>query len=552
VISKEYGKFRAREKVRRFPKDTSLSIIVPKGANYGYDIISAVGLGSFLEGRKLSAIQQELASQIPHFNIPYSSLYDQQKKFLYYFGELHRASMPLIKDYLDSFGKISWLIDGTVEQGSDVFFGVKECQKDILLDCYKIATENETDIVKCLLDVGANFGRPFEIIHDLSQAIRNACKTAYSDIIQRVCHFHFTRDVGNDLYDQPHDMLFKQLKKIKLKVHLKDQRRNQSKWLRNRVDDKDNLIVEKLLKGIDIPTIDNEIFVRELFLSLNHWLLDYANDGKRQGYPFDPYLLYFHRRSITVHHAVKRILESSVSESDIPKCLMYLSTRLESYLSDPQIIKASSLYEKAFSIFSDIRVSLRLLDGAKSSAPIYESYEISSLQQREILKNISDLKGQLNTQMQSIDDEKEKKLYEIASKHIEKYEPYLINESNINDNTEKITRTTNKLEQAWGSAKRTKRQITGKKKLTREFNALPKEYMLVQNLKNPDYVDLVLGDIEKLPQKLADVGSHAKSFSSWLKKQDIKNLGRISKNTLRKDKFIEDLVEISKNSFNAN
>jgi len=87
---------------------------------------------------------------------------------------------------------------------------------------------------------------------------------------------------------QPHDMLFKQLKKIKLKVHLKGQRRNQSQWLRHSVNDKDNLIVEKLLTGIDVPNIDNEIFVRELFLSLNHWLLDYANDGTRQGYPFDP------------------------------------------------------------------------------------------------------------------------------------------------------------------------------------------------------------------------------------------------------------------------
>ena len=253
-----------------------------------------------------------------------------------------------------------------------------------------------------------------------------------------------------------------------------------------------------------------------------------------------------------MHHAVKRILESSVSESDIPQCLIYLSTQLESYLSDPQIIKASSLYEKAFSIFSDIRASLRLRDGANSSAPIYESYEISPLEQREILNNISDLNGQLKIQMQSIADEKEKKLYEIASKHIEKYEPYLINESNLNDNSEKITRTTNKLEQTWGSAKRTKRQITGKKKLTREFNALPKEYMLVQNLKNPDYVALVVGDIAKLPQKLADVGSHAKSFSRWLKKQHIKNLSRISKNTLRKDSFIEDLVELSKQPFDAN
>jgi len=170
------------------------------------------------------------------------------------------------------------------------------------------------------------------------------------------------------------------------------------------------------------------------------------------------------------------------------------------------------------------------------------------------LNNISDLKSQLKQQMKSVDAENEKeiKLYEIASKHIEKYEPYLINESNVVDSNGKIIRTTNKLEQEWGLAKRIKRQVTGKKKLTREFNSLPKEYMIVQNLRNPDYVDLVLGDIEKLPEKLAEVGSRAESFSSWLKKQNIHNMCRISTNTLRKDNFIEDLVEISPKLFESN
>lgn len=538
--------------MRCFPKATTLSIIVPKSANYGYDIIAAVGLGSFIEGKKLSDIQQQLQAQIPHFSIPYSSLYDQQRKFLFYFGQLHRASMPLIKDYLSSLGKICWLIDGTIERGTDVFFGVKECQKNIFLDCFKIPSENEKDIVKCLLDVGENFGRPFEIIHDLSQAMRNASKSAYSDIIQKVCHFHFTRDVGSDLYDRPHDMLLKQLKKLKLKVHLKDQRRSQSRWLRNRVEHKDNLVLEKLLKGVDVPEINNKVLVRELFLSLNHWLLDYANDGSRQGYPFDPYLLYFHRRSIIVYNTVNRILESFASERDLPQCLIYLSNKLEHYLTDSQIVDASALYEKAFSLFSDIRANLRLLDVKQNTAPIYETYEISPLEQEEILKNISDLKNQLIRKMSLIGDDKERKLYEIASKHIQKYEPYLINESSVDNHAEKIIRTTNSLEQTWGIAKRTKRQLTGKKKLTREFNCLPKEYMLVQNLRNPDYVDLVLGDIEKLPEKLAEVGSRTDSFDSWLKKHNIHNMCRISKNTLRKDNFIEEIIQKTVKPFEYN
>lgn len=58
VVTVTYSTFRAREVVRHFPKDTSLSIIVPSGSRYEYDIISAVGLGSFIAGKKLSAFNR--------------------------------------------------------------------------------------------------------------------------------------------------------------------------------------------------------------------------------------------------------------------------------------------------------------------------------------------------------------------------------------------------------------------------------------------------------------------------------------------------------------
>jgi hypothetical protein len=154
--------------------------------------------------------------------------------------------------------------------------------------------------------------------------------------------------------------------------------------------------------------------------------------------------------------------------------------------------------------------------------------------------------------MQSEPDAEVKNLYNIALLPINKYEPYLISESKLAHIDDKIIRTTNKLEQHWGSAKRIKRRITGKKKLTREFNSLPKEFMLVQNLTNPAYVDLVVGDIKKLPEKLAQAAKHAAPFSCWLKNQNIKNVIKITRNILRKNDFIDDLVEICYNHNDMN
>ena len=80
--------------------------------------------------------------------------------------------------------------------------------------------------------------------------------------------------------------------------------------------------------------------------------------------------------------------------------------------------------------------------------------------------------------------------------------------------------------------------------MTRELNSLPKEFMLVQNLKNPDYVELVIGNIEALPGKLADAGKRAGPFSRWLKQHDVKNICKINQNLLRKDDFIENMQNV--------
>ena len=71
-------------------------------------------------------------------------------------------------------------------------------------------------------------------------------------------------------------------------------------------------------------------------------------------------------------------------------------------------------------------------------------------------------------------------------------------------------RTTNGLESWWGNSKRRCRKRHGRKKLTREFRSLPAEYMLIANLENPKYVELLLdGDLSKLAEKLADAGRTA-------------------------------------------
>ena len=92
----------------------------------------------------------------------------------------------------------------------------------------------------------------------------------------------------------------------------------------------------------------------------------HPSDGNRQGFPFDPYHLYFHRRVVIVYGASQRLLSNEAAKNNLPKAFFTFSSKLENYLSDPVIIEATELYEKAFDIFEGIRGALRI--GAKGQA----------------------------------------------------------------------------------------------------------------------------------------------------------------------------------------
>ena len=82
----------------------------------------------------------------------------------------------------------------------------------------------------------------------------------------------------------------------------------------------------------------------------------------------------------------------------------------------------------------------------------------------------------------------------------------------------------------------------GRRKLTQDFQALPQEYMLTQNLDNPKYVELVLGAPDKLAEKLAEAGRTAGSFSQWQQRRRQTSLGRLPKRILRKENSLDDLL----------
>ena len=92
--------------------------------------------------------------------------------------------------------------------------------------------------------------------------------------------------------------------------------------------------------------------------------------------------------------------------------------------------------------------------------------------------------------------------------------------------------------------KRRRRGTHGRGKLTRDFQTLPEEYLLVLNLENETYLQLVLGgSLEWLPAKLAEASRDAGSFDAWRRQRCPRLLGELPRRLLREEDFIDHLIE---------
>ena len=551
VVSARQGEFVAVEVIRAGPPGPEsqpqgsavLAGLVPRRSAYAFDLIGQVGVQTFLDGHTLAQVRQTLRSQRPAVEIPLSTLQDLKMKFLFYVGRLHQAAAPQIKDYFQQRGHLRWAIDGTVEPGTRVFFGVKEPESGWLLACRKMPTENRADIEPCLRATAKDFGAPEQIWHDLRPVLGEACPSALPGVPHYVCHYHLTADVGEDLYRGPQAALGKAMQALKLNGRLKEQRRGQHERLQAQVRQGAAapvllaLWAGQLLTGRSFPTL-----IREILLACHLWLMDFASEGQRQGFPFDPHLLYFHRRVVRVVAALGVVRVHPKLWAAAPAAVRNFMDLLTTYVDDPQVQASAAWFEKAALGFERFRGALRL--SARGPAPIHEAYVLTAQDARATQSDLTDLLEDLRRQARQEDlPAQDRQLGAIMLTHLERYWPRLGLSQGGAGEGGLIVRTTNSMETHWTQGKRMCRQIHGRSQLTRDFAALPAEFMLLPNLRLASYRQLVLGgDLDQLPHRFADLSLPQGGYHEWRQEQRPEPFGRLPKCVLREDHFLEELL----------
>jgi hypothetical protein len=514
-------------------------IVAPK-TKYGFDVLAHVGVETYLRGRSLHDLREELACRQPALEIPLSTLWDQQQRFLFYLGCLHQQAAPGLRNFLAEQAPVTWLLDGTTEPGTAVFLGLEEATHGIFLGNWKIPSENVDDIAPCLRQAADLYGRPERVLHDLSPTMSRACEEALPGVSHFVCHQHLARDIGEDLFEAPQVALCKRVRTLRLQPRLKEQRRGQNEWLRQRLDSPAQLVLAQLLAGHAVEIPRNDTFYREILLAFHFWILDYRSDGRRRGFPFDPYLLYLHRRLVKAGEAVDRLLSQAAVAGRLPPVFDNFQTLLQTYRHDAEICTAADLYERSWVLFTRLREALRL--SATQMDQLRQPQELAADELRPLRHALTQLRQEL-IQQAADDNDRDQPLTQIVLTHLDKYWEHLVPDP-LPAPGECWPRTTNQLEGDWGHMKRRRRRTHGRGKLTRDFQSLPEEYLLLSNLENESYLQLVLGgSLESLPSKLAAASLDAGTFAAWRRRRCPRPLGELPRRLLRADDFVDQLLQ---------
>ena len=204
------------------------------------------------------------------------------------------------------------------------------------------------------------------------------------------------------------------------------------------------------------------------------------------------------------------------------------------------MVPARPGWEIAFREFDRLRTTLRLC--ADGTSPMHHGYDLTADQRQQVREALDALCDDYRQRIECCSDELERDVCKIILSHLEKYLPQLLPPTGPGCDD---VRTSNQLEGHWSESKRACRDTQGRRKLTRSFDALPAELMLIPNLRNSEYINVVLGgSLDHPATKFAEANSSGNSYASWRQTNTSLNLGRIPSRLLREENLVNHLIEI--------
>jgi hypothetical protein len=502
------GSFKAHETILICPEcknvydSLKLKKLVPYRCNFGYDVIVYVGISIFLQCRSEDEVYQDLLKN--NIKISGSEINYLAKKFIIYLSIAHKESKEKIRNILNQNGGYILHLDSTCESDSPHLMSGLDGISEIVLKNVKIPTEQAEKIIPFLKDIKEAYGSPLALVHDMSKAILKAIKKVFPKTPDYICHMHFLRDIGKDLFQDENDRLRKRLSKHGIQGILRKKIREFHK-----IFEKNPESISAIVNSLNEEKIQDSIInlmpqvsLYILFL----WCLDGKNQGDGYGFPFDrPYLL-FYQRLVEIHSILKELKKIKGWKNIFKKNLSYIKilNDLSKVISDPVLKKSSKIMEEKVRVFDKLRKAMRILlpDGHHGLNDNGDK-DIKTIEIRvtEFYKWLCNNKSLLR-----------KPGYDKMIIQIKKYWDKLFADPIIVQGQDKKIviqpqRTNNIMERLFRYCKHKYRKRSGTSPASRNMRAILADTPLVKNLENKDYLEIILDGKESLEDRFAEIDS---------------------------------------------
>ena len=361
----------------------------------------------------------------------------------------------------------------------------------IVLGNIKLPSEKSDLLIPFLRRIKREYGDPIALVHDMGKGILAAVAAVFKDVPDFICHFHFLRDIGKDLFEAEYATIRNRLRKHKIRPLLG----SKLKELRKAIDN-DPEAVRVLANRIDGGCADPSIMEKMPVLAayaMIHWTLDTSVlDG--YGFPFDcPHLIFYQR---------VKTLRDMVNAGRIEnKTLSGLWGPLTRVLEDPTLKKAATQMDNKVQTFKKLREALAI-------AIPQGKQGLNDDGREEDMKNIEEKVKRFRDEILPDKD------YDGMVGQIDKYwEKLFADAITVNTPEGRIAiqpqRTNNIMERFFRDLKRGGRRRSGTISLNKTLKFLLADTPLVKNLDHPEYMDLLLDGCGTLEERFAKIDSHA-------------------------------------------
>jgi len=499
VVTLHLGEFISHERLflcscchKRY-ESGQLAGLVPKRCKFGYDVMVHVGKALFLRHCSQGQVIDELA--LRNIGISASEINYLGKKFIIYLSLAHRRSAHAIKDRMHQRGGFILHLDGTCDGKGPVLMSGLDSISEIVLGNIKLPSEKAEEIIPFLEHIRKLFGVPAAIVHDMGRGILKAVAAVFPGTPDFICHFHFLRDIGKDLFGIEYELI-----RNRLKVHgIRAILRQRSRSLRQIMDNNPRAarMLEVGISRGELPDLSPDMIAAIGCYGLIQWALRDVHNG--YGFPFDCPHLNFAERLFTVWEEI-----TNISDHHSDAIFLKLKKELQPIIDDINLKSAMAAMKTKLDVFSQLRQAMRIApensnQGLNCDGTDDDIGDIETRVRQFREKITSDHKFSKNPDYVKLIAQIDRYWQKLFCDPIKVYTP--------DGGTVMLQpqRTNNILERFFRDFKRGHRKKTGNNSMGKMLQTILADTPLVKNLQNPSYMEVLLNGKQTIEEVFAQI-----------------------------------------------